>query len=90
MYQNDLFYNQRDSHLSVYADYHQFYYAHEDPDQAVTAINDDGRQTSRWYSEHFLQGNLSKYQAMIISNDSTQRDIKIDTFILQPMDGLYL
>ena len=26
------------------------------------------------YSENFLQGNPSKYQAMIISNDSTQRD----------------
>ena len=45
---------------------------------------------SRWYSENFLQGNPSKYQAMIISNDSTQRDVEIDAFILQPMDELNL
>ena len=25
---------------------------------------------------------------MIISNDSTQRDVEIDTFIVQPMDEL--
>ena len=31
-----------------------------------------------------------KYQAMIISNDSIQRDVEIDTFIVQPMDELNL
>ena len=35
IYQNDLFYVQRDSHLSIYADDHQF----KDPDQAVMVIN---------------------------------------------------
>ena len=53
-------------------------------------INNDGRQASRWYSENFLQGNPSKYQAIIISNNSTQRDVEIDTFIVQPMDELHL
>ena len=55
-------------------------------------INYDGRQASRcsWYSENFLQGNPSNYQAMIISNDSTQRDVEIDTFIVWPMDELKL
>ena len=38
IYQNDLFNVQRDSHCSVYADDHQFYYAHRDPDQAVMVI----------------------------------------------------
>ena len=65
IYYNELFYIQRGSHLSVYADDHQFYYAHKDPDQAVMVINNDRRQTSRWYSENFLQGNPSKYEAMI-------------------------
>ena len=31
------------------------------------------------YSENFLQGNPSTYQSMIISNNSTQRYIEIDT-----------
>ena len=53
-------------------------------------INYDGRQALRWYSENFLQGNPSKYQAMIISNDSTQRDVEIDTFIVWPMNELKL
>ena len=90
IYQNDLFYIQRDRHLSVYADDHQFYYAHKDPDQTVMVINNEGRQTSRWYIGNFLQRNPSKCQAMIISNDSTQRDVEIDTFIVQPLDELNL
>lgn len=88
--QNDLFYIQRDSHLSVYADDHQLYYAHKDPYQAVMVINNDGRQAPRWYRENFLQGNPSKYQAMIISNDSTQRGVEIDSFVVRPMDELKL
>lgn len=90
IYQNDLFYIQSDSHLTVYADDHQFYYARKHPDQAVMVINNEGRQASRWYSGNFLQRNPSKYQAMIISNDSTQRDVEIDTFIVQPLDELNL
>ena len=90
IYRNDLFYIQREIHLSVYADDHQFYYAHKDPDQAVMVINNDRRQTSRWYSENFLQGNPSKYQATILSNDSSQRDVQIYTFIVQPMDEVNL
>ena len=64
IYYNELFYIQRDIHLSVYADDHQFYYAHKDPDQSLIVINNDGRQASRWYSENFLQGNPSKNEAM--------------------------
>ena len=90
IYRNDLFYIQREIHLSVYADDDKFYYAHKDPDQAVMVINNDRRQTSRWYSENFLQGNPSKYQATILSNDSSQRDVQIYTFIVQPMDEVNL
>ena len=43
IYQNGLFYVQRDTRLSVYADDHQFYYTHKDPDQVVMVINSDER-----------------------------------------------
>lgn len=35
IYQNDVFYIQLESQLSAYADDHQLYYAHQDPEQAV-------------------------------------------------------
>lgn len=51
-------------------------------------IDNDGRQASRWYRENLLQGNPSKYLAMITSNDSTQRGVQIDNFIVRPMEKL--
>ena len=79
IYRNDLFYIQLKGQLSAYADDHQLYYAHEDPEQAEIGINNDGKQTSSRYSENFLQGNLSKYQAMVISKYIPLLDIVIDS-----------
>ncbi|CAB4038116.1 Hypothetical predicted protein, partial [Paramuricea clavata] len=45
MRQNDLFYVERESRLSAYADDHQFYYAHKEPERAVDTITRDGKQT---------------------------------------------
>ena len=80
IYQNDLFYAQRTSQLSAYTDDHQLYHAHHDPQQAVKEINADGKRTSRWYSENFLEGNLSKYQGMVISKDHRDLSMEIDNF----------
>ena len=52
--------------------------------EAVMVINNNGEQVSGWYSDNFLQSNLSKYQAMVISNDATQQDAEIDSFTVQP------
>ncbi|CAB4043192.1 Hypothetical predicted protein, partial [Paramuricea clavata] len=45
IYQNDLFYVERKSRLSAYADNHQLYYAHKKPERAVDTITRDGKQT---------------------------------------------
>ncbi|CAB4003536.1 Hypothetical predicted protein, partial [Paramuricea clavata] len=45
IYQNDLFYVERESRLSEYADDHQLYYAHKEPERAVDTITRDGKQT---------------------------------------------
>lgn len=59
--------------------------------KVAMVINNDGAQASGWYSDNFLQGNLSKYQAMVISNDVTQQDVEIsDSFTAQPLDELNL
>ena len=41
IYQNDLFYIQLKSQLSAYADDHQLYLTHEEPEQAVKGIIND-------------------------------------------------
>ena len=79
IYQNDLFYIQLKSQLSAYADEHQLYFTHEGPEQAVKGIINDGKQASSWYNEKFLLGNLSKYQAMVISKYTPPLAIVIDS-----------
>lgn len=90
IYQNDLFYVQRECQLSAYADDHQLYYVHEDPEQVAKGINKEGKETSGWYSDNFLVGNLSKYQAMIISKNSQQLEVKIDSNTVKSTEELEL
>ena len=66
---------------------HKSYYANKDPYQAVMVINKWWKTSVEMVQWEF-PANPKKYQAMIISNDSTQRDVEIDTFIVQPMDEL--
>ena len=79
VYQNDIFYVERKSQLSTYADDHQLYYSQRKPEQAILELNTDGKNTSEWYKENFLEGNLTKYQTMISSKQDTQDlDVEID------------
>ena len=80
IYQNDLFYIERESWLSAYADDHQLYYAHEDSKEVVDVIVRDGKQTFCWHTENFLEGNLGKYQAMKISKDTHDQELNIEVY----------
>ena len=57
---NDLFYIQRDSHLSVYADDHQLYNAHKDPVQAVMVIKDKRRDGKVRISYREIHANIKQ------------------------------
>ena len=90
IYQNDLFYVERESRLSAYADDHQLYYAHKEPERAVDTVTRDGKQTFCWYTENFLEGNLSKYQAMTISKNSQELNIEVDSCKIKITEKLIL
>ena len=80
IYQNDLFYIERESWLSAYADDHKLHYAHEDCKEVVDVIVRDGKQTFCWHTENFLEGNLGKYPAMTISKDTHDQELNIELY----------
>ena len=50
----------------------------------------DGKNTSSWFKSNFLEGNLSKYDALIATKGSAKQTINIDRHTIQPSDGLQL
>lgn len=91
IYQNDLFYTERKSNLSTYADDHQIYSSHKNPEQALSDLKKDGKNASKWYKENFLEGNLSKYNTMVISKQPKQQlDVEIDGVRIKQVEDLKL
>lgn len=91
IYQNDIFYVDRESQLSAYADDHQLYFSHEKPELVIQKINTDGKNTPEWYKENFLEGNITKYQTMIIPKQETHElDVEIDGITIKASDELKL
>ena len=67
----------RRSQLSAHADDHQLYFSCSEP--AIQEKKPTEKKTSEWYNENFLEGNLSKYQTMIIpKQESDFLDVVID------------
>ena len=78
IYQNDLFYLDRSSRLSMYADDHQLYYAHSNVDVLTETIKYEGERMSEWYKENHLVGNLNKYKAMILGSKHKPSQLTLD------------
>ena len=69
IFQNDLSYNVEFG-LSMYADDHQIYVEGKDMCTVVEKLQESATLTTNWYDSNLLQGNLKKYQTMIIRNKS--------------------
>jgi hypothetical protein len=53
IYQNDIFYEvEMKSNFSMYADDHQIYCSHINPEQALCDLKKDGKTASKWYDEN--------------------------------------
>ena len=79
VFQNDLFYLDRESQLSTFADDHQVYLSGSQPEIAEKTVKRDDTATSEWYESNLLEGNLSKYQVMTMGKQdySTASDFNI-------------
>ena len=64
--------------VCLHADDHHSYCSNLNLHIAIDRIENDGEETSRWYKTNFLQGNYSKYQAMVIVRDTQQMELVID------------
>ena len=81
IYQNDLFYSAIRAQLNTYADDHQLYLSDQKGSSVIRGLKRDGKVTSQWYKENHLQGNLSKYQVMVMSKtgeEATPTEVKTD------------
>ena len=90
VYQNDLFYCGVNSQLSAYTDDHQLYYSNKDLNTATEVIKNDGTKTSSWYKTNFLEGNYSKYQAMLMAKNTQQSELVIDDHRIDFTDAFKL
>ena len=91
IYQNDLAYVEMRSNLPMYADDHQIYCFDKDPEQALRELKKDGKNASKWYKENFLEGNLNKYNIMVITKQPKQQlDVEIDGFRIKQAEDLKL
>ena len=79
VFQNDLFYLDRELQLSTFADDHQIHSSGFQPEIAGKSVKHDGTATSEWYESNLLEGNLSKYQVMTMGKQdySTTSDFNI-------------
>ena len=73
MFQNDLSYNV-DIGLKMYADDHQIYETGKEIKTVLAAVQHSATTATNWYDSNYLQGNLKKYQAMIIRNQCTKTE----------------
>ena len=73
MFQNDLSYNV-DIGLKMYADDHQIYETGKEIKTVLSAVQHSATTATNWYDSNYLQGNLKKYQAMIIRNQCTKTE----------------
>ena len=81
LFQNDLFYEEITSQLSIFADDHQLYLSDEDSEEVIDTLEKDGTTTANWYKQNYLKGNLSKYKAMVMARkryELDKRDLVID------------
>ena len=92
IYQNDLFYENLISQLSMYADDHQLYSSNQTiQEDSAKVLETDGKITDEWYKANYLEGNLSKYQVMMITKRKSDiAEVDIDNHKLAQMDQMKL
>ena len=91
IYQNDLFYENLISQLSMYADDHQLYSSNQTIEDSAKVLETDGKITGEWYKANYLEGNLSKYQVMMMTKRKSDiAEVDIDNHKLAQMDQMKL
>ena len=74
LFQNDLFYEEITSQLSMFSDDHQLYLSDEDSEEVIDTLEKDGTTTANWYKKNYLKANLSKYKAMVMARKRYELD----------------
>ena len=76
IFQNDLTY-EINNNLSMYADDHQLYEIWDNIPTINANLNANATKASQWYESNLLQGNLSKYHTMFITNKQEDNGIQL-------------
>ena len=76
IFQNDLTY-EINNDLSMYADDHQLYEVWDNIPTINANLNANATKASQWYESNLLQGNLSKYHTMLITNKQEDNGIQL-------------
>ena len=91
IYQNDLFYENISSQLSMYADDHQLYSSNQSIKDTTEVLEKDGKTTGEWYKVNYLEGNLSKYQVMLMTKGNQMiTEIDIDNHKISQTEQIKL
>ena len=91
IYQNDLFYENINSQLSMYADDHQLYSSNQSIKDTTEVLAKDGKITGDWYKANYLEGNLIKYQVMLMTKSKqTTTEIDIDNHKISQTEQIKL
>ena len=78
IFQNDLTYSVKDSHLSMYADDHQLYAAEKTTTEVEKTLNKNGALVSKqWYDNNMLKGNHDKYKVLLVNRRKQDTTINV-------------
>ena len=78
IFQNDLPNIISDANVSMYADDHQVFVAHETMKRVEKILVDNGEKMTKWYQDNLLKVNCDKYQAMVLGNPKGERNTDLD------------
>ena len=91
IYQNDLFYENLISQLSMYADDYQLYSSNQAIEDSPKVLETDGKITGEWYKANYLEGNHSKYQVILMTKHKSDiAEVDIDNHKLGQMNQMKL
>ena len=69
---NDIFFHVKKAKLNAYANDHQVYYSHVDPEALEACVSHDVGVANQWYHELGMLVNESKHQGLVLGETRTK------------------